>query len=84
MRAEKIAITIPSDLVSMIDDIRIKRGVSRSKFITLILREKIMDEQVREIQETYDRVFSDASIVKEQLETALWFEGSGKDEGQEW
>jgi metal-responsive CopG/Arc/MetJ family transcriptional regulator len=84
MRTEKIAITIPSDLVSMIDDIRIKRGVSRSKFITLILREKIMDEQVREIQETYDRVFSDESIVKEQLETAAWFEGSGKNEGQEW
>ena len=84
MRTQKIAITIPSDLVSMIDDIRIKRGVSRSKFITLILREKIMDEQVREIQETYDRVFSDESIVKEQLEMAAWFEGSGKDEGQEW
>jgi metal-responsive CopG/Arc/MetJ family transcriptional regulator len=84
MRTEKIAITIPSDLVSMIDDIRIKRGVSRSKFITLILRERIMDEQVREIQEIYDRVFSDASIVEEQLETASWFEGSGKDEGQEW
>ena len=84
MRTEKIAITIPSDLVSMIDDIRIKRGVSRSKFITLILREKIMDEQVRVIQETYDRVFSDETIVKEQLETAAWFEGSGKNEGQEW
>ena len=84
MRTEKIAITIPSDLVSMIDDIRIKRGVSRSKFITLILREKIMDEQVREIQETYDRVFSDESIVNEHLETAAWFEGSGKNEGQEW
>ena len=68
----------------MIDDIRIKRGVSRSKFITLILRERIMDEQVREIQEIYDRVFSDASIVEEQLETASWFEGSGKDEGQKW
>jgi hypothetical protein len=43
-----------------------------------------MDEQVREIQETYDRVFSDESIVKEQLEMAAWFEGSGKDKGQEW
>ena len=43
-----------------------------------------MDEQVREIQETYDRVFSDESIVTEQLEMAAWFEGSGKDKGQEW
>ncbi len=84
MRTEKIAITIPSDLVSMIDDIRSKRGVSRSKFITLLLREKIMDERAREIREAYDRVFSDESVVQEQLDAAAWFEGSGKDEGQEW
>ena len=61
MRTEKVAITIPSDLVSMIDDIRRKRGVSRSKFITLLLREKIIDEQAREIWDAYDRVFSDES-----------------------
>lgn len=84
MRTEKVAITIPSDLVAMIDDIRSRRGVSRSKFITLLLREKIMDEQARDIREAYDRVFSDESIVQEQLDTAAWFEGSGKEEGQEW
>ncbi|MGB8425545.1 MAG: ribbon-helix-helix domain-containing protein [Desulfobacterales bacterium] len=84
MRTEKVSITIPSDLISVIDDIRSKRGVSRSKFITLLLREKIMETQVREIREEYDRVFSDESIVREQLDTAAWFEGSGKDEGQEW
>jgi len=84
MRTEKVAITIPSDLVSLIDDIRSKRGVSRSKFITLLLQKKIMDEQAREIREAYDRVFSDESIVQEQLDTEAGFEGSGKDEGQNW
>ena len=84
MRTEKVAITIPSDLVAVIDGIRSKRGVSRSKFITLLLRQKILDEQAREIREAYDRVFSDDSIVKEQLDTAAWLEGSGRDEGQEW
>ena len=84
MPTEKVAITIPSDLVAVIDGIRSKRGVSRSKFITLLLRQKILDEQAREIREAYDRVFSDDSIVKEQLDTAAWLEGSGRDEGQEW
>jgi metal-responsive CopG/Arc/MetJ family transcriptional regulator len=84
MPTEKVAITIPSDLVAVIDGIRSKRGVSRSKFITLLLRQKILDEQAREIREAYDRVFSDDSIVKEQLNTATWLEGSGRDEGQEW
>jgi metal-responsive CopG/Arc/MetJ family transcriptional regulator len=84
MSTKKIVIPIPSDLISLIDDIRSKRGVSRSKFITLLLREKIIDEQAREIREAYDRVFSDKSIVHEQLDTAAGFEGSSKDEGQEW
>ncbi len=84
MRTAKVAITIPSDLVAVIDDIRSKRGVSRSKFITLLLRQKILDEQAREIREAYDRVFSEESVVKEQLDTAAWFDGSGKEEGQEW
>jgi metal-responsive CopG/Arc/MetJ family transcriptional regulator len=84
MRTEKVAITIPSDLISVIDDIRNRRGISRSKFITLLLRQKISDEQEREVREAYDRVFSDESVAKEQLETAAWLEGSGREEGQEW
>jgi metal-responsive CopG/Arc/MetJ family transcriptional regulator len=84
MRTEKVAITIPSDLVAVIDGIRSKRGVSRSKFITLLLRQKILDEQAREIREAYDQVFSDDSMAKEQLDTAAWLEGSGREEGQEW
>jgi metal-responsive CopG/Arc/MetJ family transcriptional regulator len=84
MNTEKIAISMPSDMVSIIDRIRTKRGVSRSKFIALLLREKIMDEQEREIREAYDRVFSDPAIAKEQLDTAALLNGTGKDEGQEW
>jgi metal-responsive CopG/Arc/MetJ family transcriptional regulator len=84
MRTEKVAITIPSDLVATIDAIRNRRGVSRSKFITLLLRQKVQDEQEREIRETYDRVFSDEAVVKEQLDTAAFLDGSGKEEGQEW
>ena len=76
MHTEKVAITIPSDLISVIDDIRSTQGVSRSKFITLLLREKIMDEQAREIREAYDRVYSDESIVQEQLDAAACLEGS--------
>lgn len=84
MRTEKVAITIPSDLVAAIDDIRSRRGISRSRFITLMLRQKVKDEQAREIREAYDRVFSDESMAKEQVDTAAWFESSGRNEGQEW
>jgi metal-responsive CopG/Arc/MetJ family transcriptional regulator len=84
MNTQKVAITIPKELIMMIDDISKRRGVSRSKFISSILREKVMSERNRHVKDAYDRVFSDESIRKEQLDCARWFEGLGTDEGQEW
>jgi len=84
MHTQKVAITIPKELVAMIDDISKKRGLSRSKFISMILREKIMSERNRYIKDAYDRIFSDESLRKEQRINARWFEGLGIEEGQEW
>jgi metal-responsive CopG/Arc/MetJ family transcriptional regulator len=84
MNTQKVAITIPKELVMMIDDISKKRGVSRSKFISSVLRERIMSERNRHVKDAYDRVFSDQSVREEQLNCARWFEGFGAEEGQEW
>ena len=84
MNTQKVAITIPSDLVVMIDAISRQRKVSRSRFISTVLREKLMEERNRHLKDTYNSVFSDKAIIKEQLETARWFEGSGNKVGQEW
>ncbi len=83
MNTQKVAITIPADLVTLIDDISQKRGMSRSKYISIVLREKILDEKKRQLKEAYDRVFSDESICENQLEMASWFEGTGSRTGQE-
>ncbi|MFH1673928.1 MAG: hypothetical protein ABIF87_10970 [Pseudomonadota bacterium] len=84
MHTQKVAITIPKELVAMVDDISKKRGLSRSKFISIVLREKVIAERKRHIKDTYDRVFSDEAIRKEQLNDARWLEGLGTEEGQEW
>ena len=84
MNTQKVAITIPSDLVVMIDAISRQRKVSRSRFISTVLREKLIEERNRHLKDTYDSVFSDKAIIKEQLETAKWLEGSGNKVGQEW
>jgi metal-responsive CopG/Arc/MetJ family transcriptional regulator len=84
MHTQKVAITIPKELVTMIDDISKKRGLSRSKFISTVLREKVVSERNRHVRDAYDRIFSDESIRKEQLNCARWFEGLGTEEGQEW
>ena len=84
MHTQKVAITIPKELVMMIDDISKKKGLSRSKFISTILRETLMSQRNRQIKDAYDQAFSDESLKKEQLTCTRWFEGLGTEEGQEW
>ena len=84
MNTQKVAITIPADLVIMIDDISKQLGLSRSKYISTVLREKVLSEKERQIKESYNRIFADDSIQKEQLQTAIWFDGTGNQGGQEW
>ena len=84
MNTQKVAITMPIDLLRTIDNISKQRGISRSKYISIILREKILDEKERQIKASYNRVFSDELILREQVETASWLEGAGSKEGQEW
>ena len=84
MNTKKVAITIPTDLVIMIDDISKQMGLSRSKYISTVLREKVLSEKERQIRDSFNRVFSDDAIKKEQLQTAIWFDGAGNQGGQEW
>jgi metal-responsive CopG/Arc/MetJ family transcriptional regulator len=84
MHTKKVAITIPKELVAMVDDISKKRGLSRSKFISMVLMERVISERNRYIKNTYDRIFSDETIKEEQLNCARWFEGLGTEQGQEW
>ncbi len=84
MHTQKIAITIPRDIVAVIDKISRLKGVSRSGFISAVLKEKIMAEKEKQVKNEYDRIFSDESIREEQLEWTRWFEQTDSPEGQEW
>ena len=84
MNTQKVAITIPKDLIVVVDEISRLKGISRSKFITRVLFEEVQNEKDRNLKEAYNNVFSDELIRKEQLDTVEWFEGSGNDEGQGW
>jgi metal-responsive CopG/Arc/MetJ family transcriptional regulator len=84
MNTQKVAITVPIDLLTIIDDMSKQEGMSRSRYISTILREKILHEKEKRIKATYNRVFADELILKEQIETASWLEGTGSKEGQEW
>ncbi len=43
-----------------------------------------MAEKEKQVNNEYDRIFSDESIQEEQLEWTRWFEQTGSREGQEW
>ena len=75
---------MPIDLVTTIDNICKSKKISRSKFISSTLREKVLSEKEKQIKEAYNRIFSDESISKEQANTASWFDGTGNKKGQEW
>lgn len=84
MNTQKIAVTIPKDLIIIIDQFSKQAGISRSKYISRILQDKIAEEKKSRIKAAYDAVFSDESVCKEQLETAAWFDKAGDQAGQEW
>jgi metal-responsive CopG/Arc/MetJ family transcriptional regulator len=84
MNTQKVAITIPKNLIVYIDKVSKKKGLTRSGYITSALREKIMEERKLLLKQAYDEIFSDEAIQKEQLDTTKWFEGTGNQGGQEW
>ena len=72
MTTQKVAITIPKDILEKIDDISAKLGLSRSKYISTLLQEKLSEVIENQLKEAYDRVFSDDAIQKEQVEPTEW------------
>lgn len=66
MARSKIAITVPDEIIQHLDTIAKKRKMSRSKLISEILENnlsKLLDE---ELASTYDDIYSDERIQKEQ------------------
>jgi len=84
MTTQKVAISIPKDLIKDIDLIIKNKGLSRSRYIASALSEKVADEKKELLKQAYDRVFSDEKMQKEQRDTAKLFKDAGREEGQEW
>lgn len=84
MNTQKVAITVPKNLLTMIDNISRAKGISRSKLISAMLSQKLADEKYAYLKNSYDAVFDDDSIKEEQRLTAQWFAKTGNEGGQEW
>ena len=67
VNTKKVAMTIPEDLLGEIDEMSRQRGVSRSRLISDLLREKLVQEQNQSLRSAYDEIFSDETICREQV-----------------
>ena len=67
VNTRKVAMTIPEDLLGEIDEMSRQRGVSRSRLISDLLREKLVQEQNQSLRSAYDKIFSDETICQEQV-----------------
>ena len=78
MNTKKIAITVPEDIVMTIDLLILEKGISRSKFITDILKEKISKDRKDKIKAA--KIAYDAFIDDSDKIVLVFFDGEEEDE----
>ena len=79
-----LGITIPRNILAMVDEISQARGVSRSKLISTMLEQKLAEEKATYLKNAYNQVFNAGVVCEEQIATAQWMDQTGNEEGQEW
>ena len=72
MNTQKVAITIPTEILTRIDELSRRLGFSRSRYISMLLQEKLSEVMETQLKEAYDRVFSDDAVRQEQITAAGW------------
>jgi hypothetical protein len=66
MAAHKFAISVPEEVMAQIDEAAQRRGVTRSRFITDVLRRAARARSDAEITRRLDEIFSDPEVAREQ------------------
>ena len=71
IHTQKVAISMPEVLVKEIDALSKRRGLSRSRYITQAVSEKIEAEKKRFITKSYDKIFLRKAGIRE-IPGRLW------------
>ena len=84
MAAKKIAISVPEEVLTAVDRAAAERSVTRSRFITDVLRRVAAARTDAEVRRRVDELFSDPRIAGEQRETARAGAAALRDSESEW
>jgi metal-responsive CopG/Arc/MetJ family transcriptional regulator len=81
MAVHKLAISVPKDVIAEVDRAAKRLGVTRSRFISDVLRKVARARTDAEITRRLDAVFGDPEVAAEQRRTNREFIGArGSDE----
>jgi Ribbon-helix-helix protein, copG family len=84
MGAKKFAISVSEEVMEKVDRAAAERGVTRSRFISEVLRKVARARGDAEVTKRLDRLFSNPRLAEEQRATALEFRRAGSEIGTEW
>jgi hypothetical protein len=84
MRSKKLAISVPADVIEEVDRAAKHQGVTRSRFITDVLRRIARARRDAEITKRINQLFADPDIADEQEKTARDFRAVSSESGVEW
>jgi len=84
MPVKKFAISVPVEVMDQVDLAAAERGVSRSRFISDMLRRIARARTDAAITRQLDEVFGDPAVAREQQAVARAWLRARKDEGTQW
>lgn len=84
MPAKKIAISVPEEVLAAVDRAAARRSVTRSRFISDVLRRVAAARSDAEVRRCVNELFSDPEIAGEQREAARAGAAALHDDECEW
>lgn len=84
MAAKKFAISVPEEVMAAVDRAATERGVSRSRFISGILRRVAAARTDTEVTRRINKVLADEELQGGQADEARAFQHAGVGAGTEW
>jgi antitoxin component of RelBE/YafQ-DinJ toxin-antitoxin module len=82
MHAVKFAISVPAETMSRVDRAAKRLGMTRSRYIAVVLDRVARRERDAAISKKIDEVLSEMDA--QDLDTVRAFGAAGRDEGTEW
>ena len=84
MAVKKFAISVPEEVMTQVDLAARSRGLTRSRFISDVLRKVARARSDAEIRRRVNQLFADPELTAEQKETARSFGDVASATGTEW